>query len=163
MSACPCIRPKCRLSGHPNQPEWQSCSVLIRNLPNRTRQHCGSSYYRAIIPKMVIRAAAFSISFAIAIAGIADAQDLPPVPSTLLNASGAVCISISKQGDVNGAYILTSTGDRQADNDMIAWVHQLHWPVAAPGEKMRDTWFPMPIGFGRMAPPKVPSTCASPA
>jgi len=112
---------------------------------------------------MVIRITALAIAIAVAAADVAKAQELPPLPSTLLNASGAVCISISKEGDVGGAYVLASTGDAQADRDMLAWVHQLHWPVATPGEKMRDTWFPMPIGFGSKEPPKVPQSCPSPA
>jgi hypothetical protein len=124
---------------------------------------CCRSDNCAINPIMVIRAAVLAFAFAVATIGIADAQELPPLPSTLLNASGAVCITISKQGDVGGAYILASTGDAQADKDMLAWVQQLHWPVTAPGEKMRDKWFPMPIGFGGKTPPKVPATCAPPA
>ena len=110
-----------------------------------------------------MRVAVLAITFAVAAARAAGAQELPPLPPTLLNASGAVCISISKQGDVGGAYVLTSTGDAQADKDMLAWVYQLHWSVAAPGEKMRDTWFPMPIGFGENEPPKVPPDCPAPA
>lgn len=127
------------------------------------RPTCRRSGRRATLPTMVIRIAALATALCFTAANVAQAQELPPLPSTLLNASGAVCISISKEGDVRGAYILATTGDRQADRDMLAWVHQLHWPVATPGEKMRETWFPMPIGFGGKEPPKVPQSCSSPA
>jgi hypothetical protein len=92
----------------------------------------------------------------------AATQELPPLPATLLNASGAVCIDISKIGKVDGAYVLASTGDAQTDNDMLAWVKQMRWPIARPGEKLRDAWFPMPTGFGAKQPPTVAPTCAAP-
>lgn len=118
-----------------------------------------------MISFMVIRSAVIAASVAILFSGVTSvaAQELPPVPATLLNASGAVCINISKRGDLNGAYVLASTGNSQADQDMLAWVRKLHWPVATPGETLRDTWFPMPIGFGGKQPPDVGSTCAAPA
>lgn len=93
----------------------------------------------------------------------AQAQELPPLPESLLNASGAVCMNVSMTGDVRGAYLLTSTGDSNADKDMVAWARQLHWPVAKPGEKLRDTWFPMPIAFGSAKPVAAPPTCSAPA
>lgn len=105
---------------------------------------------------------AFVIALLVQPASGAAAQELPPLPATLLNASGAVCINVSKQGGVNGAYVLASTGDAQTDQDMLAWVHQLRWPIATPGEKLRGTWFPMPIGFGEKQPPKVAATCTAP-
>ena len=95
-------------------------------------------------------------------AAIVSAQEMPPLPATLRDASGAVCISVSKQGDVSGVYVLASTGNPQADQDMLAWVHQLRWPIATPGETLRDTWFPMSIGFGEKQPPKVGATCVAP-
>ena len=114
---------------------------------------------------MVIRAAGLGTGFLLLIATAfpVGAQELPPLPPSLLNTAGAVCISISNQGDVNGTYVLTSTGDAQADRDMLAWVRQLHWPVATPGEKMRETWFPMPIAFGDKKPPDAPPSCPGPA
>ncbi len=114
---------------------------------------------------MLIRATSFGIAFAVLASTAVPlvAQELPPLPATLLNASGAVCISISRQGGINGAYVLTSTGDAQADRDMLAWVRQLRWPVATPDETMRDTWFPMPIGFREKKLPKVPTNCPAPA
>lgn len=104
---------------------------------------------------MFIRLAHLALVVALSVQAVAMpavAQELPPVPATLLNASGAVCINVSKKGGVNGAYILASTRDAQADRDMLAWVHRLRWPIATPGEKLRDTWFPMPIGFGGKQP-----------
>lgn len=124
---------------------------------NRQSCHC---------PWMFIRLARLALVVALSVQAVAMpavAQELPPVPATLLNASGAVCINVSKKGDVNGAYILASTRDAQADRDMLAWVHRLRWPIATPGEKLRDTWFPMPIGFGGKQPPKIASTCSAPS
>ena len=106
----------------------------------------------AVVTVLSVQAAAIS----------AAAQELPPLPATLLNASGAVCITVSKKGKVDGAYVLASTGDAQTDTDMLAWVNQLRWPIATPGEKLRDMWFPMPISFGAKQPPNVASTCAAP-
>lgn len=114
---------------------------------------------------MVIRATPFEIAVALLVflSGSAGAQELPPLPATLLHASGAVCVNVSKKGTVSGAYLLTSTGNADADADMVTWARQLHWPVAKPGEKLRDTWFPMPIAFGDAKPVAAPASCAAPA
>jgi len=114
---------------------------------------------------MVIRIAALVIvaaSLALPVRP-AMAQELPPIPATLLNRTGVVCISISKQGGVSGAYVLKSIGDPQADRDMLDWVRQLHWPVATPDEKLRDTWFPMPVAFGDAKAMDAPPSCPAPA
>ena len=113
---------------------------------------------------MITRAAVCAFAFAFANSSVVSeaAQELPPLPATLLNASGAVCIKVTKQNEAGGVYILASTGDPQVDRDMLAWVRELRWPVATSGEKLRDTWFPMPIAFGEKQPPKVAATCVAP-
>ena len=117
------------------------------------------------IPTMVIRAtlSGIAVTFLISLAGSAEAQELPPLPTSLLNASGAVCIKVSRGGAVRGVYLLTGTGNADADKDMVAWARQLHWPMAKPGEKLRDTWFPMPIAFGGTTPVAAPTSCGAPA
>ncbi|WP_138995717.1 energy transducer TonB family protein [Sphingomonas sp. PAMC 26621] len=110
------------------------------------------------IPALVIVAASLGLS-----ACPATAEELPPVPATLLNRSGIVCVSISKQGSVSGAYLLKSMGDPQADRDMLDWVRQLHWPVSTPAEQLRDTWFPMPVSFGDAKSINTPASCSAPA
>ena len=111
---------------------------------------CSHLPHCATIPAMVARIATLVIvaAFFALSSRPAIAQELHPVPATLLNRSGMVCISISKQGSVSGAYVLKSIGDPQADRDMLDWVRQSHWQVAMPDEKLRDTWFPMPVSFG---------------
>lgn len=114
---------------------------------------------------MLIRAtlSAIVIAYSLLVVVSAEAQELPPLPATLLNASGAVCVNVSKKGDVGGVYLLTSTGDADADKDLVAWARQLHWPIATPDEKLRDTWFPMPIAFGDAEPVHAPAACGAPA
>jgi hypothetical protein len=103
-----------------------------------------------------------AIAFLVSLASSGGAEELPPLPATLLNASGAVCINVSTKGNVTGAYLLTTTGNADADRDMVAWASQLRWPAAEPGEKLRDTWFPMPIAFGDAKPVAAPESCAAP-
>lgn len=92
---------------------------------------------------------------------VAAAQELPSIPPSLFNASGAVCIKVSQSGKVAGAFIIVSTGDVQKDHDLLIWVQQLHWAKAEPGEKLRDTWFPMPVAIGNTDAPAMSETCAS--
>lgn len=93
----------------------------------------------------------------------AYAQELPPIPASLRSASGVVCIKISDDGFVAGAFVFTSTGNAQADDDLLLWVRQLRWGKAAPGEPGRNTWFAMPVAFGGAALPEPPENCPEPA
>jgi hypothetical protein len=114
---------------------------------------------------MVIRTAATVIvaaSLALSLRP-ATAQELPLIPATLLNRSGVVCISISKQGSVIGAYVLKTIGNAQADRDMLDWGRQLHWLVSTLGEKSREAWFAMPVVFGDAKSMDTPPSCSAPA
>lgn len=104
---------------------------------------------------MFIRLAHLALVVALSVQAVAMpavAQELPPVPATLLNASGAVCINVSKKGGVNGAYILASTRDAQADRDMLAWVHRLRWPIATPGESCGTRGFQCRLALAGSSP-----------
>ncbi len=90
------------------------------------------------------------------------AQELPPVPSDLVDTSAVTCIRVSQSGAVEGAFILASTGDNARDAEVLEWVRQLHWPQAKPDEKLRDRWFPMPVAFGQARPAPIPSSCSPP-
>lgn len=90
----------------------------------------------------------------------ANAQGLPPLPPSLAHASAVSCIKIDDTGAVSGAFLVTSTGDPARDRDLIAWIKQLHWDAAKPGEKLRNAWFPMPVAFGGEQPPPMPESCA---
>ncbi len=87
------------------------------------------------------------------------AQDTTHFPASLANASGALCLKVSKQGIVNGAYILSSTGNTATDREMINWAQQLQWPEAPLGDLERDVWFPMRVAFGKTPPPKNMKSC----
>jgi TonB family protein len=90
------------------------------------------------------------------------AQELPPVPSDLVDTSAVTCIRVSQSGSVEGSFILASTGDSARDAEVLEWVRQLHWPQAKPDEKLRGEWFPMPVSFGQAKPLPMPSSCSPP-
>lgn len=150
-----------RRRGRPNQRLDQSDSMFISSNEHivEAQHRCGhlTTVYREKMKRFVCL-----ILFLLAATPL-RAQNLPPVPFSLLNASGVVCVRVSRDGGVVGAYILRSTGNTVADRDLLSWVNQLHWPKAVPGEKLRTTWFPMPIAFGDRQPPtSPPKTCAPP-
>jgi hypothetical protein len=89
------------------------------------------------------------LSLALALAPAhSSAQTLPPVSARMMGRSALACIMIADSGAINGAYLLSTSGDEATDADMLAWTKQLHWDPAKPGEKMRNTWFPIGLAFG---------------
>ncbi len=89
----------------------------------------------------------------------AGAQELPPVPAGLLETAAIACVMIDNQGAVRGAIVVGSAGSASKDQEVVAWVKQLHWPAAQPGEKLRNVWFPMPVAFGSAKVPEMPPSC----
>jgi TonB family protein len=92
----------------------------------------------------------------------AAAQELPALPADLVDTAAVTCIRVSQSGSVDGVFILASTGDGARDAEVLEWVRQLHWPPAKPDEKLRGTWFPMPVSFGQAKPLPMPSSCSPP-
>lgn len=92
-------------------------------------------------------------------ASAAAAQELPPISGDMLNVAAVACVKIDDNGSVVGAYLVQPTGDAGRDRHVLAWVKKLHWDKAAPGEKLRNMWFPMPVSFGSATVPKMPATC----
>jgi TonB family protein len=90
----------------------------------------------------------------------ASAQEPPPIASILLNSSAVTCIKIADDGSVSGAFIVTSSGLAERDRAVLAWVRQLHWDAALPGDQSRNRWFPMPVAFGHAKPLDMPDHCA---
>ena len=92
----------------------------------------------------------------------AHALELPPVSARMLGKSALACIMIKDTGSIAGAYLLSTSGDNAADRDMLAWVKQLHWDLAKPGEKMRNVWFATGLAFGDAKAPEARTTCSPP-
>jgi len=92
----------------------------------------------------------------------AQDDELPPIPASLLQTAGAVCVGIAKSGRVSGAYVLASTGNADADRDMLGWAQELRWPAATSGAQKQDKWLPVPIAFGDKDLPFIPAECAAP-
>jgi len=101
---------------------------------------------------------------AVLLSSAASASDeLPPLTPDLEGASAVACVRVGKAGAVTGAFLLGSTGDRERDRHLLQWIEQLHWPPAAPGETLRDTWFPMPVAIGEgVKAPAAPQSCSPP-
>ena len=93
---------------------------------------------------------------------VARAQELPPVSPLMLGKAVSACIVITDSGNIGGAYLLSTSGDEAADRDMLAWVKQLHWGPAKPGEKMRNVWFATGLAFGDAKAPPASATCTPP-
>lgn len=90
------------------------------------------------------------------------AAQLVPVPPSLNDKAGVVCIKVSPKGTVSDVFLIQSTGDGLADADMIDWVRTLSWPVARRGDTTRKTWQPLPVAMGKAEPPNLPESCAPP-
>ncbi|MBN8810985.1 MULTISPECIES: energy transducer TonB [Sphingomonas] len=89
-----------------------------------------------------------------------QAQELPPIPRVLLNTAALVCVKVDAEGRVD-AFLLDSKGDAARDRAVLAWVRELRWPAAQPGEEgVRNRWFPMPVQFGDVPAPQIPQSCA---
>jgi hypothetical protein len=74
-----------------------------------------------------------------------------------VDAAGVVCLKLSDRGAVVDAFIAVSTGNADSDRDLVAWVKQLTWPPAGPGNVLPKGWIPM--GFGETKPPAVDVSC----
>ncbi len=99
-------------------------------------------------------------SLAASAANAAEAP--PPVPVSMLNKAGVVCVKVTPKGNVADAFIVRSTGDGTADADMIDYVTALKWPAAKGDEVSRGTWQPIPVAMGAVAVPALPDRCAPP-
>ena len=87
-------------------------------------------------------------------------DEVPPLTPDLINAAGVACVRIDNAGSVTGAFLIATTGDPGRDQHLLDWVQRLHWPAAEPGEKLRNTWFPMPIAIGSAKLPQAPRSCS---
>ncbi|HEX4848666.1 MAG TPA: hypothetical protein VFV30_11020 [Novosphingobium sp.] len=106
-----------------------------------------------------------ALSLALA-AGIAAtptlAEELAPVPSSLMNRNGVVCVKVTTAGKVSEVFVVRSTGDGAADADLVDWVRTLSWPKAPASDTSRNTWQPLPVAMGKAPVPDVPETCSPP-
>lgn len=92
----------------------------------------------------------------------AAASELPPITPALLNTSALTCVRIGDDGSITGAFLIGTTGDPEIDQHVVDWVRNLHWLPATPGEKLCNTWFPMPVAFGNAKAPEAPDSCSPP-
>jgi len=81
----------------------------------------------------------------------------------MLGRAAQACIMVTNSGSIGGAYLLSTSGDKGADRDMLAWLKQLNWGPAKPGEKMRNVWFTTGLAFGNAKAPDASETCNPPA
>jgi TonB family protein len=105
------------------------------------------------------------ISLALA-AGLAAVPALTavtvPSPASLMNRSAVVCVKVTAKGTVKDAFVVRSTGNTQADADMIEWIRKVPWPKAKKGDPTRNQWQPIPVAMGKAAAPELPDSCAPP-
>jgi TonB family protein len=85
-----------------------------------------------------------------------------PVPASLMNRSAVVCVKVSAKGTVKDAFVVRSTGNTQADADMIEWIRKVPWPKAKNGDPTRNQWQPIPVAMGKAQAPELPDGCAPP-
>jgi len=78
------------------------------------------------------------------------------------DAAAVACVRVGADGAVTGAFLVTSSGDRDSDRRLIEMIRRLRWPPARDGEAWRGTWFPMPVGLGDARLPEAPAACAPP-
>lgn len=91
----------------------------------------------------------------------ASAQQ-PPIPRSLTNEAGAVCLKVAENGTVDDAFVLVSTGSKRKDRDLLAWARQMQWPARKAAGEERNVWFPMALVSGTANPPQMPKRCAPP-
>ncbi len=108
-----------------------------------------------IDPRPLVFAAVLAL-----VSGPASADELPPIPQSLLNHAGVACIKVSGEGVVTDAFVISTTGSPEGDRDMLGWVKQLHWDN--PGDALRDRWSPITVSFGRGPSPSAPAKCGPP-
>jgi len=91
-----------------------------------------------------------------------SAEAPPPVPTSMMNKAGVVCVKVTPKGTVADAFVVRSTGDGTADADMIDYVSALRWPAAKGPDPSRGTWQPVPVAMGAVDVPALPDRCAPP-
>ena len=105
---------------------------------------------------------ALALTVCVPLMSVTHAQALPPVSARMLGKAVSACILVTDSGSIGGAYLLGTSGDKAADDDMLTWVKQLHWAPAKPGEKMRNVWFATGLAFGDAKAPEAASACSPP-
>jgi len=108
---------------------------------------------------MRLQIAVTAVMIGAAFSANAASDELPPLTPDLLNVAGVACVRIGDDGSVTGAFLIGSTGDPTRDQHLVDWVQHLHWLPAKPGEKLRNSWFPMPVATGNARAPKAPDSC----
>ena len=89
-----------------------------------------------------------------------SAEAPPPVPTSMMNKAGVVCVKVTPKGTVADAFVVRSAGDGTADADMIDYVSALRWPTAKGPDPSRGTWQPVPVAMGAVDAPALPDRCA---
>jgi hypothetical protein len=108
------------------------------------------------------RSTFIALTVILSLASMAHAQELPPVSERMPGKGAVACIMVSDAGSIAGTYLLSTSGDIATDRDMLAWVKQLRWDAAKPGEKMRNVWFSTGLAFGDAKAPEASTTCSPP-
>lgn len=104
-----------------------------------------------------------SLALAAGLAAIpAFAAATVPIPPSMMNRSAVVCVKVTAKGTVKDAFVVRSTGNSQADADMIDWIRKVPWPKASKGDQTRNQWQPIPVAMGKAEAPEVPDSCAPP-
>jgi TonB family protein len=104
-----------------------------------------------------------SLALAAGLAAVpALAAETVPVPASLMNRSAVICVKVTAKGTVKDAFVVRSTGNSQADADMIEWIHKVPWPKAKNGDPTRNQWQPVPVAMGKAEAPELPDSCAPP-
>jgi len=112
----------------------------------------------------MIRALAILLAAAACAApAVSLASERAPVPVSMMNRAGVVCVKVTVGGRVVDAFVVRSSGDGAADADMVDYVRALTWPKVAKAEPARNSWQPVPVAMGSVAVPPLPDSCAPPA
>lgn len=111
---------------------------------------------------MVRRLSALLAAASLAASASFAAEAPPPVPASMMNKAGVVCVKVTPKGNVADAFVVRSTGDGTADADMVDYVSSLRWPAAKRTDASRGTWQPVPVAMGAVAVPPLPAACAPP-
>ncbi|MBX9643207.1 MAG: energy transducer TonB [Novosphingobium sp.] len=84
------------------------------------------------------------------------------IPASMMDRSAVVCVKVTAKGTVKDAFVVRSTGNSQADADMIEWIRKVPWPKASKGDPTRNQWQPIPVAMGKAEAPELPDSCAPP-
>jgi hypothetical protein len=101
-----------------------------------------------------------SLILAAAAAASAPGAPAPAVPKSLIDRAGVVCFMITNRGNVADAFVAVSTGDPDADADMVDYARKLKWPAVDAADPSRNRWIPLPITMGNAKRAPVPDSCA---